>query len=888
MRKDLRVRQRKPSSESMAKRMAKQLLVLLIVVNLIAVYNLYISHYAHQGQIQSQNQNQNQNHEHNRKQARTQSKGHARKRSPRAKSDAEKYLDARLRKCRRQVAITPSRDVGVGLLFTQVLLLINRALDGCQTPVVTEEQDMLWFSQKSAVAVTDIFNLEEVAVTSKSTLEATACEDMCNQNAAMSTLWVPEQFQSRGIMWWYKQLAHYFVRPSAKLLRQLYELPALKASGIRAARLQASLPVPSWEDLFDIPKNTPKPLIALHLRRGDSCQSLRPPCMKDGREAFKRLKAEGIAQGTILLATDSGRVATTTIGQAERRGFKIHTLRVNRSFYKLFERKFDGTDIDQHPRLVGQIRETSLVEESLLDLALLAQGEIHVGSFYSNFIRVAMSFSTANSASQYISFDSKWCPFEACSLGWQNTVTCPRWHKHLCQWRPRGYCDKTFNIHCGQLANPSCSQDCTVYTLSTLALTKQPALAELTEKVSTPFSVFTEHNLCCSNKCQKESWAHEFDDTEGPHCRVVKAFTSRIATGIEAFYLPQKPLPKVGVCLAANDATSESIKEAVARGTRNSLNHPIGFERPVPGADCKEAGSDVVHNFGEMKKAIKRSRLAIVYMAQKKHASYGSDSYGKLTKSLDLLYENYNNVHHDDVLIFHEGDFSDKDLPQLRGPDGSRKEVHLIRLAGEFWSLPGHLRNSDQKSWQDNQFTVGYRHMCRWYAGKLFDFLNQMGYEYVMRMDDDSFLHSPIQYNVAEFMESNGYEYGYRLDAFEPCCQVEYRQAYIDLILQDMEDEPTFYDECCKNDNNEYNNYGYYNNFFVSKISFWMQPKVRRLFNFVDWTGGIYLYRENDLVLQSLSVQLFMPVEKVRSSAKLALIENKHIFSRCKPGSQVQ
>lgn len=830
----------------MTSRLGRQLLVLLVVVNLAALYNLYISQFAQQAQESS-----------------AMMRPAATSISTPQRTEAEAWIDARLAACRRQVVLSPSKDVGVGLLFTQVLLLINRAMDACQTPVVVAGDDMLWFSSASSVAVRDVLNVGEVSAPRAASLESSECEHACTIPRAMATLWVPERFQRRGVKWWYQQLARYFIRPSPRLLRLLYELPVLRDSPLRAPRLVPQAPRPSFDDLFRLPAKLARPVVAVHLRRGDSCQSLRPPCMKDGKEALRLLKQEGIKSGTILLATDSARVATAAVAQAKERGFEVFTLRVNRSFYRLFEKTRDGKDIDQHPRLKEQIRKTSLVVESLLDLALLAQGEIHVGSFYSNFIRVAMSLSKINAVSQYISFDSQWCPFESCSLGWQNSVTCPRWHKHLCQWRPRGYCDKSFNIHCGQLANPSCSQDCTVHMLSKLALTKQPAHKALTEKISTQFPVFTEHNLCCSNKCQKQSWAHEFDEADGPHCAAIKTFTSRIGAGIESFYLPRQK-PKVqGTCHEMDMEQHASVKEAIARGKRNSLNHPIGYERPVPSSDCKESGQSSVYNFDLMAQEMKRSRMAIVYMAQKKHASYGSNSYGKLTRSLDLLYKNYNNVHKDDVLIFHEGDFEDADLAQLRGRGGLRKEVHLVRLGGDFWSLPGHLRDSDQKGWEDSQFTVGYRHMCRWYAGKLFEFLNKTGYEYVMRMDDDSFLHSPIQYNVADFMESNDYEYAYRLDAFEPCCHPHYRQKYIDQFLEDMEDAPTFYNECCRNENNEYNNYGYYNNFFVSKVSFWMQPKVRRLFNFVDWTGGIYLFRENDLVLQSLSVQLFMPLEKV-------------------------
>jgi hypothetical protein len=47
---------------------------------------------------------------------------------------------------------------------------------------------------------------------------------------------------------------------------------------------------------------------------------------------------------------------------------------------------------------------------------------------------------------------------------------------------------------------------------------------------------------------------------------------------------------------------------------------------------------------------------AIVYLAQKKHSSYGRDSYGMLLKSLDLVHKNYlslgNHANNTDLIIF--------------------------------------------------------------------------------------------------------------------------------------------------------------------------------------------------------------------------------------------
>ena len=107
-----------------------------------------------------------------------------------------------------------------------------------------------------------------------------------------------------------------------------------------------------------------------------------------------------------------------------------------------------------------------------------------------------------------------------------------------------------------------------------------------------------------------------------------------------------------------------------------------------------------------------RTPGAIVYLAQKRHSSYGRDSIGLLTRSLRLLFENYNDAYRDDVLVFHEGEFTPSDQASII--DG-RAPIRFARLPTRYWSMPPTLR-INQSTWEQPRFTLGYRHMMRWYA----------------------------------------------------------------------------------------------------------------------------------------------------------------------------
>jgi alpha 1,2-mannosyltransferase len=277
---------------------------------------------------------------------------------------------------------------------------------------------------------------------------------------------------------------------------------------------------------------------------------------------------------------------------------------------------------------------------------------------------------------------------------------------------------------------------------------------------------------------------------------------------------------------------------------------------------------------------------AIVYLAQNtnKDPLWGRCSKRSvLDKSLDLLFENYNNKFKHPVLIFHEGDFKQNDQEEVAK---GRKEIQFREI---HFEIPLFLKKEEiPEKWGD-LYGIGYRHMLRFYALLVYDILEKLGYDWILRMDDDSFIHSKIDYNLFEFMEKNGYEYGYRVDMREDrwCLQ-----GFGESVLAYIESEqikPTFFYEYLDypfkatlknymkailmklNPNKEcklelmphYNCRGYYNNFFITKISFWKSPQVQSFLHYIDRIGGGYKYRWGDHSQQSAAVQIFMRKEKV-------------------------
>lgn len=163
--------------------------------------------------------------------------------------------------------------------------------------------------------------------------------------------------------------------------------------------------------------------------------------------------------------------------------------------------------------------------------------------------------------------------------------------------------------------------------------------------------------------------------------------------------------------------------------------------------------------------------------------------------------------------------------------------------------------------------------MIRWYAVTCWEVLRSLGYRWAMRFDDDSFLLSPIRYNIFAMMRLSGAEYGFRMVARE-CDRTfgEFVDRYIkanEVISDQLLDDGTIFCErfprhCNFNGKSSHPNarlpprkycdgpgrLGFYNNWFVSKLAFWTSQKVSAFRRAFDDSALIFTHRANDLIFQ--------------------------------------
>lgn len=214
-------------------------------------------------------------------------------------------------------------------------------------------------------------------------------------------------------------------------------------------------------------------------------------------------------------------------------------------------------------------------------------------------------------------------------------------------------------------------------------------------------------------------------------------------------------------------------------------------------------------------------------------------SYYRVIRRNRLLHKNFNARYGYPVILFHEGNIAGEHRDHIAALTPNVEFVDVG--ASDFSSRP----ETDALSSKD----LGYRNMCRFYSLGIYDHLTD--FDYVMRLDDDSYLESKIGYDIFEYMLSNNFDYGYIHSEFDS--HVETIETLPNFVLKYIEKNQIkincdLLDIDCLH---------YYSNFHITRIGFWLRSDVRDFLKAIDEDGGIYRHRWGDHVIQTLALKMF-------------------------------
>ena len=146
--------------------------------------------------------------------------------------------------------------------------------------------------------------------------------------------------------------------------------------------------------------------------------------------------------------------------------------------------------------------------------------------------------------------------------------------------------------------------------------------------------------------------------------------------------------------------------------------------------------------------------------------------------------------------------------------------------------------------------------MMRWYSVSLWQTLRSLGYQYIMRMDDDSVVHSTVSDNLFDRMRDGGRVYGWRQYApftARVCKELKMLRNHTPELHHSQ-----VWDDYCK----QHTILGFYNNWFISGVDWWLTKPVVALQRGFEDSRLVFTRRLNDLVFQSIVVLTLLPPKR--------------------------
>ena len=215
-----------------------------------------------------------------------------------------------------------------------------------------------------------------------------------------------------------------------------------------------------------------------------------------------------------------------------------------------------------------------------------------------------------------------------------------------------------------------------------------------------------------------------------------------------------------------------------------------------------------------------------------------------LQKMLQSLDEYFNDKFKYPIIIFHEASLSAK-IPIIRKFTNSTLFFQLVNF-----SILTFLKEPVKEDIPCLS-RISYRHMCRFNAKSVYEEASVRMLDYYWRLDDDSRLISPVNYDVFVFMKKRELQYGYIWQFYDSnSCVIGLWEA-TGRYIQENNLQPKFFKDWPKPSL-------YYNNFEIASTDMWLSKEYEKYIEYLDLLGGIYYSRWGDAPIHGIAVSLFL------------------------------
>lgn len=236
-----------------------------------------------------------------------------------------------------------------------------------------------------------------------------------------------------------------------------------------------------------------------------------------------------------------------------------------------------------------------------------------------------------------------------------------------------------------------------------------------------------------------------------------------------------------------------------------------------------------------------------------------------LKRNLELLYKNFNNKYKYPVLVMTFGKQYSKrfieDIHKKINPT-----IKFIELQSP--KIPSHIKEEElfyhrkeipyvRKFFPKSR--LGYLHTIQFVGGEIMEHPEMKKYDFVLKMDDDTFFIKEIDFDLFRFMRDNNYKFipfavkKYDYESIRQC-EIGLRELVKKYIKENkIKPKSSSLDE-----DGNWDSLGPYDP-TIWDLSIFRNQNWKKWWNCVNESGGIYKYRWGDLEIHSLYMRMHYP-----------------------------
>jgi len=222
-------------------------------------------------------------------------------------------------------------------------------------------------------------------------------------------------------------------------------------------------------------------------------------------------------------------------------------------------------------------------------------------------------------------------------------------------------------------------------------------------------------------------------------------------------------------------------------------------------------------------------------------------AWSRLNQSLPLLKLNLLDKYPIDYVIFHEEGFSEDNKKEIKN------RINGVIFKQIKFNIPKSAKNFKplwSNDWSLEKCT-SYGGMCTFFTNDIFKILIEMGYDYYLRLDDDSYLYEDFEENPFDKMHRENKSYGYCLKIKEAPHVI---QGLFSFIKEHVSTDYIFEDP----------HWIYYNNFEIVDLKRYYNEQIKEISQKIHESGGIYYWRWGDAPIRTILVSIFLPGEVMK------------------------